>query len=79
MFAGYQLPEGDNIDFHMVVNKGEEESYFTANGTDKLALSLEDLPSRRLTGGMALTCTDGSVALWQDLEVRPSRPFWPVP
>jgi hypothetical protein len=79
VFAGYQLPEGDKIDFHMVVNKGEEESYFTANGTDKLALSLEDLPSRRLTGGMALTCTDGSVALWQDLEVRPSRPFWPVP
>ncbi len=79
VFMGYKLEQSEKIQFHLKVKKGEEDATLSANEGVDLPIEAKDLPARRLTGGIALTVTDGGIALWSDLEVRPSRPFWPVP
>lgn len=79
IFMGYKLAQSEKIEFHLKVKKGEEDTTLTANEGEDLPIDVKDMPSRRMTGGIALTCTDGAVVLWSDMEVRPNRPFWPVP
>ena len=79
VFLGYKLEQSEKIHFHLKVKKGEEDSTLSANEGVDLPLDVKDLPERRLTGGIALTCVDGAIALWSNIEVRPNRPFWPVP
>ena len=75
--GGYQFPAGDRIDFHFLVSN-EEPSWMVANGSEKAGFPEEFTPER-LEGAVALDVHEGGVALWSDIEVRPSRPFWPVP
>lgn len=75
--AGYGFPEGDKLEFHFLISP-HEPSWIVGNGSDKVALPEEYKPEW-LSGGIALSAHENSVALWSDMEVRPNRPFWPVP
>jgi uncharacterized protein DUF1570 len=68
-------PDG-KFHFELVAKDGEG-SYFTCNGSQHIPIP-EAIPSSRMTGPMALATFDNTAVLWQDLEIRPSRPFWPV-
>ncbi len=74
--GGFAYPTQDQMEFEIVVS-GDEPSYMRFNGSEKLALPEEFTPEL-LNGSIGLDVDDGTVALWSNIEVRPSRPFWPV-
>lgn len=78
--GGYSFPtaDGGGIDFHFLISDAEP-SWVMANGSQQAGFPEEDLPVRRMNGSISLDVHEGGVALWSDLEVRPSRPFWPIP
>jgi uncharacterized protein DUF1570 len=70
-----ELADG-KFQFELVVN-AEGESYFTGNGSQRVPIP-DSIPVSRMTGPVALATFDNTAALWQGVEIRPSRPFWPV-
>jgi hypothetical protein len=40
---------------------------------------LEEFNLETYTGSIAIDVDDGTLALWSNFEIRPNRPFWPVP
>ena len=75
--GGFSFPKGDTFKFHFLVS-GDEPSWMIGNDSEKAAFPEEYTP-KRLNGAIGLDVHEGAVALWSDIEIRPSRPFWPVP
>jgi len=75
---GSAFPAAKTAKFELNVEADGKVS-LVMNGSDEYVLPAEYFPLRRFQGGMALTALEGGVALFSDVQIRPSRPFWPVP
>ncbi len=76
---GHSFPTNDekDIQFQFLVS-GDEPSWMSANGSTMVGFP-EAYTPQRLNGSIALDVHENSVALWSNFEIRPNRPFWPVP
>ena len=74
---GGGLPDKvDVFDFEFVVE--EDGKARLTVGELELEVRADEIGPRLLEGGFALSVSDDTAALFQDVEVRPNRPFWPV-
>ena len=75
--GGVRFPHKEKIEFEISVHE-DGKANITINGTNSLALP-EDFDLETLSGSLAIDVDDDTIALWNRIEIRPSRPFWPVP
>ena len=75
--GGVRFPHQENIEFEISVN-ADGSSELTINGTQNMPLP-EEFNLETYTGSIAIDVDDGTLALWSNFEIRPNRPFWPVP
>lgn len=77
VLAKGSFPGPQEFDFLLSVNK-DEATWISGNGSVKMPFP-DTFRSELFEGGIGLDAMEGGVGLWKNIEVRPNRPFWPVP
>jgi len=75
--GGYKFESEGSTRFRLEVD-AEGNGRFWVNDEDAFTLP-EDFDVDGWTGSFGVSTDDGTLALWKSFEVRPNRPFWPVP
>jgi len=72
---GWQSKDPIKFEFHM---RADGTGYFQINGNEAVPLP-EELNKNHLSGGFAVIPNENTAALFKSFDVRPNKPFWPVP
>ena len=76
--GGHRFDAEESIRFRLAVDSDGSAQIWMNDEEDSITLP-EELDLRTWTGSFAVSTDDGTIALWKNFEVRPNRPFWPVP